>query len=115
MKINEIKLPAFAFVEGWGDDGLQGRTVIVHCPTGTIMEAIPSEDILGLNDDVLSYKFDNVNKFCGIEHYTMLLHVSPTFDKVADKGTLIELMDMAATWFNEYNEWEDNNIINGEG
>ena len=99
------------FVEGWGDDdSLQGRTVIVHCPTGTILEAIPTTDILGLNSDVLSLRF-NYTGMTGLkEAYVMLLHTSPTFDKTADAGTIKELMKEAARWFTNYLQWEDKNI-----
>lgn len=112
-KLVDLSLPAFAFVEGWGDDdSLQGRTVIVHCPTGTILEAIPTTDILGLNSDVLSLRF-NYTDITGLkETYVMLLHTSPTFDKTADAGTIKELMKEAAKWFTDYLSWEDNNIIN---
>ena len=111
-RLTELSLPAFAFVEGWGDDdNLQCRTVIVHCPTGTILEAMHTKDILGLNSGVLSLRF-NYTGITGLkEAYVMLLHTSPTFDKVADAGTIKELMKEAARWLVNYFSWEDKNII----
>lgn len=111
-RLTELSLPAFAFVEGWGDDdNLQGRTIIVHCPTGTILEALPTKDILYFDNDILSLCF----KYTGVtglkEAYIMVLHTSPTFDKVADAGTIKELMKEAARWFANYLSWEDKNII----
>lgn len=41
----------------------------------------------------------------------MMLHTSPTFDKVADAGTIKELMKEAAKWLVNYFTWEDHNII----
>lgn len=113
-KLVDLSLPAFAFVDGWGDDdNLQGRTVIVHCPTGTILEVLPTKDILYVDDD--NYRSSFVFKFTGVssieEAYIMMLHTSPTFDKVADAGTIKELMKEAARWFTNYLQWEDNNII----
>lgn len=107
-RLTELSLPAFAFVEGWGDDdNLQGRTIIVHCPTGTIIEALPTKDILYFDNDILSLCF----KYTGVtglkEAYIMVLHTSPTFDKVADAGTIKELMKEAGRWFANYLSWED--------
>lgn len=113
-KLVDLSLPAFAFVDGWGDDdNLQGRTVIVHCPTGTILEVLPTKDILYVDDD--NYRSSFVFKFTGVssieEAYIMMLHTSPTFDKVADAGTIKELMKEAAKWLVNYFTWEDHNII----
>lgn len=114
-KLVDLSLPAFAFVESWGDeDDLQGRTVIVHCPTGTIVEAMPTKDILHVDNDVLSLCFIYTGVSGLKEAYIMMLHTSPTFDKVADAGTIKELMKEAARWFTNYLSWEDKNIINEE-
>ena len=111
-KLVDLSLPAFAFVDGWGDDdNLQGRTVIVHCPTGTIVEAMPTKDILHVDNEVLSLCFIYTGVSGLKEAYIMMLHTSPTFDKVADAGTIKELMKEAARWFTNYLQWEDNNII----
>ena len=111
-RLTELSLPAFAFVEGWGDeDDLQGRTVIVHCPTGTILEAMPTKDILHVDNDVLSLCFIYTGVSGLKESYIMMLHTSPTFDKVADAGTIKELMKEAAKWLVNYFTWEDHNII----
>lgn len=34
------------------DDQLRDRTVIVHCPTGTIVEALLAENALSINNDM---------------------------------------------------------------
>ena len=103
---------AFAFVDGWGeDDQLRDRTVIVHCPTGTIVEALLAENALSINNDMQTMRF-NYTGASGIkEQYIMVLHVSPTFDKDIDRATIYEVMKGAAKWFAQYMEWEDNNIM----
>ena len=74
---------------------------------------LPTKDILYVDDD--NYRSSFVFKFTGVssieEAYIMMLHTSPTFDKVADAGTIKELMKEAAKWLVNYFTWEDHNII----
>ena len=109
-RLVSLSLPAFAFVEGVGNnDILENRNVIVHCPTGTIMEIVERSALMYVEPNILTVKFKYLNDYNVIEHYAVLLHVSPTFNKKSDNGTLCELMGMAAEWFCKYMEWEDSN------
>ena len=85
-RLTSLSLPAFAFVEGYGDnDILKGRNIIIHCPTGTIMEILEWHALMYVEPNVLSVKFEYINDYGVTEHYAILLHVSPTFDKVIFK------------------------------
>ena len=112
-RLVELSLPAFAFVYGWGEkDILKDRTVIVHCPTGTIVEALLAEHALSINNDVQTMRFNYTGDSGIKEQYIMVLHVSPSFDKAIDRATIHEVTKGAARWFAQYMEWEDANIIN---
>lgn len=107
-RLESLSLPPFAFVEGWGDsDPLQGRCIIAHCPTGTIMEAVPRTDLIYVEPGTFRVNFDYTNIVGATEPWSMLLHVSPSFDPTADRATLRQLLFQAAKWFGDYMDWED--------
>ena len=112
-KLIQLDLPAFAFVEGsWHEDGgdpLQGRTVILHVRSASVVEVLPKESFFGGEPNVLRYDFTHFNEQMWIgEDYVMLLHYSATLDKVIDKQMLIDkVMKPASAWFCAYCDWED--------
>lgn len=114
MEVRDLILPEFAFVEGWGDHNiLKGRNVVLHTRTASVIEMLPEENALALRADVLTYKFDYINAYGIVEHFIAVLHYCATLDKELD-GELIrkKILAPAASWFCEYMEWEDKNIIN---
>ena len=113
MEVRDLILPEFAFVEGWGDhDILNGRNVVLHTRTASVIEMLPEDDTLALREGVLTYKFDYINIYGAIEHFIAVLHYSAKFYENLD-GELIrqKVLAPAASWFCEYMEWEDKNII----
>lgn len=117
VKVRDLILPEFAFVEGWGDhDILNGRNVVLHTRTASVIEMLPEDDTLALREGVLTYKFDYINIYGIIEHFIAVLHYSAKFYESLD-GELIrqKVLAPAASWFCEYMEWEDKNILNEEG
>ena len=114
MEVRDLILPDFAFVEGWGDHNiLKGRNVVLHTRTASVIEMLPEENALALRADVLTYKFDYVNAYGIVEHFIAVLHYSAKFSECLDVELIRQkVLAPAASWFCEYMEWEDKNIIN---
>lgn len=109
--IQELTLPAFAFVESSGHDGdtLAGRNVILHVRSASVVEVF-ERDKVSLNPEALSFNFVNNNSFGVKERLTIVLHYSATLD-TADREMIInEILIPAARWFCDYCDWEDKNI-----
>lgn len=114
MSAANLTLPEFAFVEGsWhevGGDPLQGRTVILHVRSASVIEILERDNVV-LNDDVLTLKFYYENRFDVKEHMVAVLHYCATLDAKADRVMIKEeIMKPAARWYCDYCTWEDNNI-----
>lgn len=115
MKIQELTLPPFAFVDGGGHDGdlLSGRTVILHVRSASVVEIFDYEDVV-LNENVVSYKFGYVNRYGVKEKMVAALHYCATIEEGDDRQMIIdEILAPAAQWYREYCTWEDNNIAQG--
>lgn len=112
MKGIELNLPEFAFVESSGHDGdkLQGRNVILHVRSASVMEVFETDKVY-LKEDIISFDFHNVNKFGIKEYLTIALHYCATLDAQKDAKTIQdEILIPAAKWYCEYCDWEDKNI-----
>ena len=104
-KLTNLTLPPFAFLDGAHDDSLEGRNVILHVRSASVIEIPADVQQPILKDGVITYEFDY-----GIEHNIAVLHYSAILE---DKDEIIErIMKPCADWFCQYCEWEDNNIIN---
>lgn len=115
MKMTNLTLPPFAFVEGGGHDGdlLSGRTVILHVRSASVIEIFEYDNVV-LNEDVVSYKFGYINRYGIREKLVAALHYCATLDVNDDRQTVIdEILEPAAQWYREYCKWEDNNIARG--
>ena len=108
--ITELTLPEFAFVEGsWHEnpDPLEGRTVILHTRTASVVEIFDRGDAM-LNDDVLTFKFGYINKYGVKERMVIALHYSATLDTIEDYDMIIDkVMRPAAKWYCDYCTWQD--------
>lgn len=112
-KVINVTLPAFAFVESSGHDGdvLQGRNVIVHIRTASIVEIFEEENFFPA-EGTITFRFVNTNTFGVKEYLIAALHYSATLDIATDKKEIIDrVMIPAAKWFCDYCDWEDKNII----
>lgn len=111
MKLQELTLPEFAFIEGYktGNE-LEGRTVILHTRTASVIEVFNRNDVV-FNEGVLTYNFGYINKFGVREPMTAALHYCATMDVDSD-GYMIknEILKSAAKWYCDYCTWEDKNI-----
>lgn len=109
-KTVNLTLPEFGFVDSAGHekpDMLEGRNVILHIRSMSIMEVFDRSDV-HLNEDVLRFEFYNKNQYGIKEPMVIALHLSTTLDKYADREALIEkVLKPAAKWYCDYCDWED--------
>lgn len=109
-KTVNLTLPEFGFVDSAGHENpdiLEGRNVILHIRSMSIMEVFDRADV-HLNEDVLRFEFCNKNRYGIKEQMVIALHLSTTLDKDADRGILIEkVLKPAAKWYCDYCDWED--------
>ena len=109
--VQELILPAFAFVESSEHDGnaLAGRNVILHVRSASLVEVF-ERDKVSLNPEATSFNFVNNLSFGVKERLTIVLHYSATLD-AADREMIInEILIPAARWYCDYCDWEDKNI-----
>ena len=111
----EYTLPEWAFLDGAGPDGdtLEGRDVLIHVRSGSIIEIFAdASGKMNFYNETLTLKFEAENALGLTEHYTAALHYCTTLDEVKDRGMIIEkVMKPAAAWYGRYIKWEDVNII----
>lgn len=113
MKIIDLTLPAFAFLDAHTSDKdeLEGRNVILHLRTASVIEIFDREDVV-LNEDVLTYRFSYTNSLGIKEPMAAALHYCATLGKDNDRNLIKEkIMKPAAMWYCDYCAWEDNNIL----
>lgn len=105
MKIIDLALPAFAFLESDAFDGnlLKNRTIIQHIRSYTVLEAFHDEVLL--NPDVLCYKFSYTNRWGIEECITLAVHFT-----MSDTDMLPEIFQKTKEWYEGYLDWEDEGI-----
>lgn len=112
QKLTQLTLPAFAFVESSGheENMLEGRTVIIHVRSASIVEIFDRKNV-SLNDGVLRQKFTYTNRFGIKEPLVVALHYTSTLDPILDAEMIKkEILIPAAQWYCDYCSWEDENI-----
>lgn len=102
----ELTLPEWAFLDAHSHlgDKLEGRTVILHIRSMTVVEILDADRSL-LNEDTLKVSFANTTTG---EKLIAALHFSTT---VESRDLLIDILKGCATWYCDYCDWEDNNIF----
>ena len=116
QKLTQLTLPAFAFVEcsGHEENLLEGRTVIIHVRSASLVEIFDRSNV-SLNDDVLRLKFTYTNRFGIKEELVAALHYTATLDPLLEaKQIKKEILIPAAQWFCDYCEWAYKNIYGTE-
>lgn len=107
-------LPEFLFLEGHTHEGetLQGRTVIQHIRSYTIMEALALDEVgqLALKDTTKTFEFEYTNAFNITERHLLALHF--TLSDEEDNDQLNIIFQKTARWYTDYLRWEDQNIAN---
>ena len=106
MRVTEYTLPEFVFLDGNSHlgDTLEGRTVIQHIRTNTVMEVIAQDDVI-ISDFSNSqcHHFDYLNYFGITEKHILVVHF--TF-----ATNLPEVFSKTVDWYTAYLHWEDRNI-----
>ncbi len=102
----EITLPEWAFLEANSHEGnpLEGRTVILHVRSASVIEIFDLNNKTELNYEVVKYEFSNQKtgeRLIAALHYCVLID---------DLDELKELLKKCATWYIDYSNWEDENI-----
>ena len=113
----ELTLPAFAFLEDSGHDGnaLQGRNVIMHVRSASVVEIL-ERDKCGLKEGVVKKNFTYTNRYGLEEKMVAVLHFCMTLDSVADREMIInEVLIPAVKWYCDWADWEDKNIEEEDG
>lgn len=100
-------LPAFAFLsDGRGGD-VDGRNVILHVRSMSVLEVLEAGKVV-LDDDVRRLSFTYHTTFGTDEKYVIALHLCATLDVRADWPMIKEtIVKPAVAWFCEYMDWED--------
>ena len=113
MKLRNLTLPEFAFLESWeGDSELDDRYVILHIRSASIVEIIEEDKLMAFNEGVLSYEFTYSSVLGVEERFVAGLHYCATLDPQADRGMIVEsILKPTAEWFCRYLDWEDGNIL----
>lgn len=106
--MQELSLPEWAFLYAHSHlgDKLEGRTVILHIRSMTVIEVFYPKDIL-LNEDILKVSFKNT--VTG-EELIAALHFSTTLDRFSDSEMLKAILKNCASFYCDYCDWEDENI-----
>lgn len=113
MRMIELKLPDFAFLDAHvsDKDELEGRNVILHVRSASVIEIFNQDDVI-FSDGVITCRFFYINRLGIKEWYVAALHFCATLDKVADRKMIKEeILKPAATWYCDYLTWEDKNMI----
>lgn len=109
MEYKNYTLPEILFLERSEHEktNLEGRTVIQHNPSHTILEVIDLDEIevLSLNSDVKKYTFEYLNIYGEVENHMFAVHFSLLKD-----DEIMGVFSKCADWYREYLSWEDRNI-----
>jgi hypothetical protein len=111
MKMVNYTLPEFVFLDGNSHTGntLDGRTVLQHIRTYTILEVIATDDMLETSIKTKTHAFDYKNNAGIVEKHMFALHFT-----LADDGDLPEIFALCEKWYCAYLHWEDRNIATDE-
>ena len=106
-------LPEFCFLDGNSPDGdtLEGRTLIQHIRSYTIIEAFNRDElpILSQKKEVKIHEFQYKNIVGDTETYILAVHFC-----LSDEIELPTIFLKAEKWYRAYMDWEDKNIITEE-
>lgn len=111
MKHIEYTLPEFAFLDGSSaiGDTLEGRTIIQHIRSYTVVEAIALEDIALSDFTQPIHQFTHYNALGMQENHMLVLHFS-----MSDESELSDIFEKISIWYCDYMTWEDKNISSDE-
>lgn len=108
MQLVNYTLPEFCFLDAWHQSGnlLEGRTVIQHIRSYTVVEAIALDEVLDMQVNTAYHDFKFKNCFGAVENHRLMLHFT-----MSEGEELPEIFKKIEAWYVSYMQWEDNNII----
>lgn len=115
-KLAALTLPEWAFLDDDYPGGykLDGRTVVLHVRTATVLEIFHGDGFL-LNDDITRCVFDYAGYHGVPEVITIAVHHSATLDARADAELIKEKVIVPCMeWYSEYLYNEDKVAIEEE-
>ena len=116
-KFDNYALPEFCFLDGMSHEGdlLEGRTVIQHIRSYTIIEAVSLDDVIMSDFKTPTFPFIYTN-FAGIkEKHLLAVHFSLAWEMGSPVNeTLTEIFKKCVDWYCNYLNWEDENILRDE-
>ncbi|MDE7392881.1 MAG: hypothetical protein K2M80_00190 [Muribaculaceae bacterium] len=93
-KAVNLKLPAFAWLT---DDELDGRDVLLHVRSATVLEFFSADTTLCLRPDVIQDRFTYRNRY-GVEEPTIVaVHYAPLLDE--REQIMEEVVEPAITYY----------------
>ena len=104
-----LTLPEWAFLDAKNHtgDALEGRDVLLHVRTHTIMEFFSVDDNMPrFTEGVKRMQFVYTNQYGLEENYIVAVHYSLT--EFADQ---VDVLDKAIVFFKEWMDWMDKGII----
>ena len=114
MKVIDITLPDFAFLDSANNPTLDQRNVILHVRSASVVEIFERENCL-IKDGVLGKKFTYTNILGGKEEMIAVLHYSATLDAELEAEKIKkEVVLPTIQWYCDYCHWEDRNVIDNE-
>ena len=111
MKMTNYTLPEFVFLDGTSHLGnsLEGRDVLVHIRSNTILEIVALDKVLISDFKSKTYEFTYKNHFGVTEHHLFAIHLT-----LAEDDDLPDIFKKCEKWYCDYLKWEDRNIITDE-
>lgn len=109
MNTVELRLPdTFVFWDGHSHEGdpLQGRTIIQHVRSLTIIEVLDEELGVYVKEGVKSVSVRFTNRMGLKENIVLAVDFSH-----AEFAALDEVLSKAKNWYLKYCAWEDKNIL----
>lgn len=118
-KFTEYVLPEFVFLDGNSHEGdkLEGRTVMQHVRSATILEVIDLSELLAHSFTQPTYEFEYLNvaglteKHMFVVHFSLMID-SPFTEVMPDNKVMDEIFEACKKWYCDYLAWEDRNIGN---
>jgi hypothetical protein len=104
----DLTLPEWAFLEASDHTGnaLEGRDVLLHVRTHTMLEFFSQNDMqIQLEPEVKQKQFYYRNKFGVIENYKVAVHYS-----LVEFTNLDEVIEKSIEYFKNWIDWMDKSI-----
>lgn len=108
----DYSLPEFVFLDGnsHSGDSLEGRTVVMHVRSNTIIDVIALHEVSDMRLECITHTFTYTNAAGATERHLLALHFT-----LAEEDDLPGIFNKVSSWYCNYLKWEDNNIIMDEG